>query len=187
MDIHQKPQSRFFWVFLLCVLLLIGGALLGLFVLPDLLSSQPVAALSPATTQSTEPNNTASVTPTDTPSQSPDETPVTTGTPTVPPTPAPTPIDPMDSMSDTVAFAKQSVVTIIAKYGQSETLHSGFVYGDGFIATTYSGFEKAESYAVLFDGESVSINATLVQFDVPSNLLVLSTTRTDLVPVVFFQ
>ncbi len=185
MDIQQKPQSRFFWVFLLCVLLLIGGALLGLFVLPDLLSSQQVAALSPVTTQSIEPSNSAVQTPTGAPSPSPANSPVMTGTPTAPPTPAPTPINPLDSMSDTVSLAKQSVVTVIAKYGQSETLHSGFIYGNGFIVTTYNGFEKAESYAVLFDGDSIPINAAVVQFDIPSNLLVLSTTRIDLVPVVF--
>ncbi len=187
MENQEKPQSRFFWVFLICVLLLIGGALLGLFVLPDLLTSQPASALSSALIQSAEPSSPESQAPADTPVQTLEATPGEAVTPTVPPTPAPTPVDPMDSMSDTVALAKQSVVTVIARYGHGETLHSGFIYGNGYIITTFAGFENADAYAVLFDGESSPENATVVQHDTPSNLLVLTTVRTDLVPVVFSQ
>lgn len=173
MESQQKPQSRFFWVFLLCVLLLIGGALLGLFVLPDLFSVQTGAASTPTQTQSAP----ASATPADT------ATPPVDATPTEAPTPVPTPVDPADSMSETVSMARQSVVSVMATYGQGETLHSGFVYGDGFIVTTYAGFENAASYAVLFDGEDTPVGATVVQYDAMNNLLVLTTARTDLVPV----
>ena len=137
----------------------------------------PVAQRSPAITQSAEPSPTQSLIATQSPEASTEPT----------PTPAPTPIDPMDSMYDTVAMAKQSVVTVVAQYGRGETLHSGFIYGDGYIVTTYQGFERADAYRVYFDGENQSVNATVVQFDAVSNLMVLSTARNDLVPVTLGQ
>ncbi len=185
MEIPQKPRSRFFWISVLCVLLLIGGALLGLFVLPSIIAARQKAALLPGETPEASPTATVLLNP---PTESPG---IAVGEPTpgstFVPTPAPTPINPQDSMSDTVAFAKQSVVIVLAQYGKSQVMHSGFVYGDGFIVTSYKGFEKASSYTVLINGETTPTLASVVQYDVESDLMVLSTSRTDLVPVTWAQ
>jgi len=184
MENAPKPRSRFYWIFIICIVLLVGGALLGLFVLPDMFKSRQ-AAIPSLPTQTTVPDTPDD--PAEVPTETPSESMAPTMEPTPVPTPAPTPIDPSFSMSDTVAFAKQSVVTVLAQYGKSQELHSGFIYGDGFIVTAYAGFEKAGSYSVLFNGESTPVAAKVIQFDAASNLLVLTTSRTDLVPVTWAQ
>jgi serine protease Do len=169
MDTGNKPKSRVFWIIILLLIFLAGGVLLDRYVLPDLLKAIKVTAPTPVVTA--------------TPTTEPSASPIQSAQPEATPTPAPTPVDPKFSMSEPVAMAKQSVVTVIATFGKSETLHSGFVYTNGYIVTTYDGFEDAAKYAVVFDGDMRRVEAEVVQYDAMENLLVLTTERDDFMPV----
>lgn len=170
----KKPKSRFFRMFLLCVMLLAGGALLGLFVLPDWIEAYQTGTAAPTATPTASAATTPAPTTDGTPTPSPEDEPLST--------PAPTPIDAGASIADTIGMAKQSVVAVIASFGKAQEVRSGFVYGNGFIVTTYAGLENASGYAIVVEGEAESTQATAVQHDAAADLLVLTTRRTDLVP-----
>ena len=181
MENQQKPRSRFYWIFVFIVVLLIGGVLVGLFVLPTIQKASQQAGLLAGETSVPSPTANILINPPVEETASPSAE--SSAAPSSAVTPAPTSISPVDSMADVVGFAKQSVVVVLGQYGKSQVMHSGFVYGDGFIVTTYEGFEKASGFSILINGETAPTAANVVQYDVKSDLLVLTTARTDLIAV----